>query len=331
MCRSCSLQHTLRRKVNALSMQYRNGPLKQLWLGFTDWLIEENNVSNALAKLPGYAATLAKVDRVLNESKLVENEHLAAALTAGDLQRSGLLASYLGSVGVLKSGNAERAAWSDGKRLTAAVTAVQHQPWAKVIDEYAVHLAAPRRMVSVRTQRIYLRSAIALMEFAGMDRVSKLTDQILADFVRKLPGHRASLSAWLRFLQETYQISRMLPKKRVITSKSLKAQVTAVATLLKALDSGLSARAKMAFLAKLLSLLYAIPLETVLHLSYADVLDNEGKISLKLGGRWIDLDSRVEKWVRWLLLENISDNSGYVFSGRRTGDAWSVSGVIYYL
>lgn len=331
VCSDCSMRRTLRRKANALSIQYKNDRLKQLWMGFSEWLIAENYVSKALAKLPSYAVTLAKVGRELGDGEEPSNAHLASALSASDLQQSGLLACYLGSVGVLTSDNTERAGWSDAKRIAAAVVAVRREPWGCEIDKFAAYLAKPDRAISIRTQRLYVRSAVALMEFAEVDRVAKVTEEKLAAFVRRRPGHRASLSAWLRFLKETHNISLALPKKRLPKLRSMKSQVDEVGTLLTALGSTKSPRAQMAFLAKLLSLLYAMPLETVLRLSSGEIVDSEDGLAIKFGNNLLSLDSRLEPWVRWLLIENLAAGTGYVFAGRRPGDAWSVDGVAYHL
>lgn len=331
VCTDCSMRRSLRRKANALSIQYKNDRLKQLWMGFSEWLIAENYASKALAKLPTYASTLAKVERELGDGEELCNAHLAHALCARDLQQSGLLASYLGSVGVLTSDNTERAGWSDAKRITAAVLSVRRERWGSEIDGFAAYLAKLDRAISIRTQRLYVRSAVALMEFAEVDRAAKVTDETLAAFVRRRPGHRASLSAWLGFLKGTHNISLTLPKKRLPKPRSMKSQVDEVSALLAALGSTNSPRAQMAFLAKLLSLLYAMPLETVLRLSSGDIVDSEDGLAIMLGDDLLRLDSRLERWVRWLLVENRASGTGYVFAGRRAGDAWSVAGAAYHL
>jgi hypothetical protein len=331
MCKPCGLKYALNRKAIALSSQYKNEHVKQLWLGFANWLVDEGKALPALGPLPSYALVLNKVDRVVNESEVIRNAHLATALTADDMNRAGLLAEYLGRVGVLTSNNVERTAWSDEKRIASMVAELRHFKWAKDIQEYSVYLADAGRKVSPRTQRIYLRAAVALMEFVGADKVSQVTDENLTEFIRKKPGHRASLSAWLRFLSESRQITLKLPGKRQAKPITMKASVDEVAGLQQALTTESSPRAQMAFLAKLISVLYAVPLETVLRLGHSDITDKEGVISINLRGQWLDMDSRVAKWVRWLLIENSSSNQGYVFPGRRKGDAWSTTGVGYYL
>lgn len=330
-CRPCSRAASVRHQANLLSALFHNIHVKQLWGSFTEWLISEGKAASGRISLTKYSSVLLKVDRLLNDGDAVENAHFASALTAGDMRRAELLAEYLARHGLMTSNRSDRAGWSDEKRIAAMITGASRQPWGKLIDEFANYLISAKSPISPQSRRVYVRAAVALMEFADIERVSQLSNDMIVRFLRRKPGHRASLCSWLRFLDEKRHIRRSLPKKRAPSQKTMKDSIDEVGSLLKGLTKSRSTRTQMAFLAKLLSVLYAVPLETVLHLEFHDLVDQGGAVSVRLGGQWVDLDARLEQWVRWLMIENNPMGQGYLFPGRLHGDAWSTTGVSYQL
>ncbi len=330
-CHPCSHRRTLRRKSKILGLQFRNVHLQKIWREFTEWLIVGGKTSVVLAALQRYAEPLVKIDHHVNESDKINNQHLSIALTAEDLRKAGLLAEYLTEIGVLKSGSAERATWSDKKRIRTAIAEVKGAAFLSDIEAYVTHLETNKTTLTARTMRMYVRAAVELMKFARVDSAGKLTGEILNAFIRKCPGYRASLSAWLRFLNERRGICLTLNAKKNGKPVSTNATIDTVAALLKAMEAEHSTRAQLAYLAKLLSVLYSIPLESILRIKKLDVVSQNERVLLALPGHQIELDKRIEKWVRLLLVENNSTTSGYLFCGRLSGDAWSITGVAYYL
>ena len=320
-CRTCARNAAISRQADLLSVRFHNINVKRLWASFSEWLIAEGKRDRV--SLTSYAAPLAKVDFSLNDVEPVENAHFASTLTAGELRQAELLTEYLARIGLLTSNSSDRAKWSDEQRIASMVATVSHMPWGKEIEAFSSHLRTAEPQIAPQSRRVYMRAAVALMEFAAVGKVSQVTDETISMFVRKKPGHRASLSRWLRFLAEKHQLLRSLPKKKSAKPKTMKGCVDEVGVLLDGLGTSSSSRTKMAYLSKLLSVLYAVPLLDILHLEFRDLIDREGSITIKLRGQWVHLDRRLENWVRWLLIENNSSGTGYLFPGRLHGDVWS--------
>jgi hypothetical protein len=284
-----------------------------------------------LAGLQRYAGPLVKIDHHVNENDRINNQHLSTLLIADDLRKAGLLAEYLALIGVLKSGSDERSTWSDKKRISDAIAEVQSAAWRADIDEYVTHLEANKTTLTARTMRMYVRAAVELIKFASVDSIGMLTGETLKAFIRKRPGYRASLSAWLRFLNEKRGIRLTLGAKKKGKLVSTNATINSVTALLDAMEAGHAARARAAYLAKLLSVLYSIPLEFILRIKMRDVEIQNEKTLLTLPDHKIEIDKRIEKWVRLLVAENTLADSEYLFHGRLNSDAWSTAGVAYYL
>ena len=279
VCHACSIRLTFQRKAEVLGAQYRNEHLKEIWLGFADWIIQDGKTLPLLRKLQSYASTLSKIEPYLGAWEHVSNQHLALALTADDLRRSSLLAKYLCQKSILTSNNFERAEWSDRKRILSALTDVSAKPWGKDIADYAAYLASGERQLTVRTQRVYVRAAIALMEFSRVASISALDNKMLVMFIRRYPGHRASLAAWLRFLKERRHHVFDLPQKKLKQTKATQKLIAQVKALLKMSEAPKTNKATI--LAKLLSVLFSIPFEHLVRSNRPPPLLAAKKLSYK--------------------------------------------------
>lgn len=326
-CKPCYLAIALRKKAHALSTQFRNKHIVQIWLAFPEWIITNEKTLKALGILHNHAEILAKIDKSIKPEQKLSDTILASTLTAEDVRTSGILAQYMIHDGILTSNNIQRKEWSEKNRISMMLVEASHYPWSNHIENYLTHLNTRKRKISLKTQIVYLRAAIELMKYSALDNINQLTNNTLDRFIRLQPGYRASLSTWLTFLMDKYEIKIQITQhKKTNKTKHPEKETKALLVSFQATNS---MKAKYSILAKLLSLLYSIPMEKILHLHVTDIIDNEG-IQLNLQGSWIKIDKRIEPMVRLLLIDNIPSGQLHVFPGRLFGDTLSVDAAKYY-
>ncbi|HQQ63865.1 MAG TPA: hypothetical protein PLF22_09855 [Pseudomonadales bacterium] len=317
----------MRKKAGFLSTHFKNGHIVQIWLGFSEWLITHEKTLKALGPLPNYANILAKIDQSIAADKWINDAVLSSTLTAGDIEKSGLLAEYLIHNGILTSNNIQRREWSEKNRISAMLAETLRYPWSNDISNYLVYLNQVTHKLSLKTQRVYLRAAIELMKYSTCNDAKQLTNNVLEEFLHLQPGYRASLAKFLRFLRKHHTTKINMPplKKLRATTSPIKE----IKTILASLHTAHSAKSKASIVAKLLSVLYSTPLETILRLRVTDIVDNDG-IRLNLHGSWIKVDKRVETVVRWLLINRAPSNQSHIFPGKLFGDTQSTDTTKYY-
>lgn len=240
------------------------------------------------------------------------------------------------SKAVLFLSNTLRITWSPGttddfaerRRIETMLDEVSDRNWGREIVSYAAALRSEtrKRALQQQTIRMYLRAAIALMEYCQKDAVSDLTAADCRRFEALHRGHCASLSpfyAWASLPPST--------AVRLTSTGGVKARENALLAkskmLMNALESSTSRTEGMALTAALISSLYGKPLRSVLKLRAAD-FSGESQSSVRLGGDQIRLDERLAKALaRWARHEA----GELVFVSPRRPGAMSESAVAHHI
>lgn len=331
-CLSCGMIRSLRKKTDALAGILQNADARRLLGKYVDWIVERQSVSKALRPLPKVAEMLGRVERLAQNDGAMTSEIIGKSLTTEEIRRAGLFGMFLAERGFITGSVQDRVAASDARRIDTALSEIRGRPWEKAIRQYADELSGPVKKLSLRSRRVYLRAAVELMTFAHVEGMSELTDRHIKHFLRSKPGHRASLFPWLSFVRERSGHELCIPKKAVRKEPTVKAVANGVGHLVSAIKAAPTKEARRALVAKLLSILYGVPLEHVLSLERKNMEELNGKVRLRFDDDWVTVDAPIDD----LLSEAVSYSannmgSARLFPGRMMNDGLSVGAVQHYL
>lgn len=331
-CLPCGMIRSLRKKADALSGMLRHPDTRRLLEGYVEWVIARQSTNMALGPLPRVADLLERVERRLPDGGPVLPGTIQEALTTEEIRRAGLFAMFLAERGLMPGSAGERAAASDARRIEAALAEIRGKPWEKAIREYAGELAASERKLAERSQRLYLRAAVELMTFSGIEGVRELTDEHIRKFLRSKPGHRASMFPWLSFVRERTNRKLSLPKRASRNEPTVGSVADSVGDLVTAARNAPTKKARRALIAKLLSILYDVPLERVVAMNRTDFDVTPEATRLRFGDDWVAVEAPIDA-----LLSCLVDGGGNepasakLFPGRLDVDGLSVSAVQYHV
>lgn len=108
-------------------------------------------------------------------------------------------------------------------RQQAIIARRQNEPFGPLLKEYANYLE--RHSVAIRSSRLYLRAAEALCTTQKLEGTKAWTPGTIEAFLRKKPGHAASLSRFVRFCRSE--------KNWNVEMSSQRERPTGVATIIK--------------------------------------------------------------------------------------------------
>ena len=331
-CLPCGMIRSLRKKADALVGILQNADARRLLQEFVEWVMVRQSASQVLRPLPKVVEMVGRVERLVQDFGVLTPAAIEKALTTEEIRRAGLFAMFLAEQGLIARSAQDRAAASDVRRIDMALSEIRGRPWEKAIRQFADELDGPARKLSPRSRRVYLRAAVELMTFAHIEEISELRDEHIRKFLRSKPGHRASLFSWVTFVGETCGHGLRIPKKPQRKEPTIKAVADRVGRLVLATRSAKTKEARRAYVAKLLSVLYGVPLERVLSMQRAKMDISDGKTKLLFEDSWVDVESPVDE----LLSDAVGEpcTGGVVvrlFPGRMGNDGLSVGAVQYHL
>lgn len=331
-CLPCRMIRSFRKKADALSDMLHHPETRRLLERYVEWAITRQSTNMAVGPLPKVVVLLEKIERQLPDGAQILPAMILEALTTEEIRRAGLFAMFLAERGLMPSSSGERAAASDSRRIEAALSEIRGKPWETEIREYAAELGAPERKLAARTRRIYLRAAVELMAFSDAKGLRELTDEHIRRFLRSKPGHRASIFPWLSFAREKTNRKLSVPKKKARKEPTIGSVAESVSYLVEAVRNALTMEARRALLAKLLSVLYDVPLEQVVDMARADLDIASEATRLRFGNDWVIVEKSVDDLMSYLIDASQSEAaSTKLFPGRLKVDGLSVGAVQYHL
>ncbi len=331
-CLRCGLIRSFRHKAEQLALLLFYSDTNTLLNAFVEWVIARNSVNQVLGSLPRILVILDRVEQFHTDSRSIDLSTIPSLLTTEEFRRSGLFGMFLRERGFFTESMQERAESSDIRRIESALLLAKGKPWEKSLRKYAVDFLAQKETLSARTRRLYLRSALALLNFSEVAKIADLTSDHVKAFLKSKPGHRASLFPWVKFVKEITGHSLAIPNKSASKEPSVNAIADMVGRLVSAIRSASTKKARLAMVAKLLSVLYGVPLEKVLSMDRRHLDISDGIVRLQIDNDWVKIAAPVDRFLSDAADESRSGkNSVKLFPGRMANDGLSVSAVKYYL
>jgi len=320
------MTRAIRRKADALAKLLLAGETRRLLEEYVGWVIERGSVRNAIASLSSAVEVLGRIESADDSSGVLTSDSVERVMTTEQVRRSGVFAQFLAEKSLLVRSATERAVASDLRRANNVLGEVKNQPWNEFIQSYASDLNAPNRKLSARSQRMYLRAAVGLLVHSEVRDVRELADGHIRSYLRSKPGHRASLFSLVSYMKEKYDHQLTIPPAKQKRAPSIRLVTEEVRHLSDGARSAKTIGARRAYVAKLISVLFGVPLEHVLSLDQTSLSRSPDGTRLQIKGQWMDLEAPIDE----LLLE-VAGESAKLFPGRLVTDSLSVSGVMYHI
>jgi len=221
----------------------------------------------------------------------------------------------------------------ENKRIDQSLAVQRDQPWYGELLQYRQHFTIANRKarpLAPKSIRVYVRSAITLMERSHVDSIRDLTQTLLLRVLRRSRGLQASLSPFVRFANRRFATVLELPPQSkpnaIRKEQALRKKVT---SLMKRLRSTAKRCEAKALLAQAISLVYQIPLRSLLSLRRKDLLQEDHHLSLRWNEAWLTLESSLaDQACRWLSQGEAGD---FLFPGRTKQQNLSTATVHYHV
>lgn len=332
-CLECAAKRSLRKKQHFLRSALTNEIAVSLSAEFIDWACNGGHAAKVSQGFAAYAGFFTRIE----DSSLgaLNDEVVKKHFSAEELRRLGYVTQFLSAQGYLRASGADRQAWSEERRVEDILQEARAIPCGAILVEYAAWLDnRGGKPLAIRTKRVYLRASMSWLSHAAITDLNQLDDSHLQAFLKVSPGQRASLMSFLHFLSERHDVllkMGLCKKKQSKSIESRKIQLTE--QLLSALQQDFPVKTKQACLAKLLSTLYTLPMETVLALPRAAITTVGNEMQLAVHGVVLNLDARITPYLSYYLLEagSVGRCDGKIFQGRNTSDYLSTSAVVFHL
>lgn len=331
-CLRCSFIRSLRRREAGLSKLLKQGAGIVLLAAFSDWCTRTDRSAKALAGFDIYAVAIARLDAALSADGVVDQALVASQFTHEELRRTGVFAQFLAEVG-LHPPPQDLKDRTENKKLAVLLAGIRGETFEKPVLSYLAALESGDRTLSRRSVRTYADAAIRLWASVNARNSRSITQEEVDSFLRRQPGYRNSISAYLGFLSSSQATTARLkvPKKKC-PPQSIRVARTAVEELQQKLKSSISQNARTAITGELLAELFGVHLNSILTLKHGDVRESPAGIEVNLGG-WIAMSDEIGHWVRkvWQLKGAASAPTDWLFPGRVIASPLSAAAVNYHL
>ena len=333
LCFNCSLKNRVERRIKLNLELLEQEWSRELYLAFTQRFITSGIYGSATRKIDRFAEYFHKIDRELKDPEEITQEKLFCMFGKEGLRRGYLITNFL-----INSSNLE---WSDEKFenlvemdwIEKILCAHIAEPWYSFMRSYYEELNGieqkNNKPLKLKTIRLYLYAACELFDFAEIKAETNITSKHVLAFYRKKPGHAASLRRFLNFVEEKLSIRLPVKKRKEKMSQIRKERILLEETkiLLEGIKSCRDFRKARSYFAKLISVLYQIPLSEVLKLKWVNVGYQDKPLVLNIGSDSIKIDNRLASYFFKWFVRDYPDK--FLFQGRNSNRHLSVDVVRY--
>jgi hypothetical protein len=331
LCFDCGIALAAHRSLELLEQMIVQPTSRILLNDFFSWLIASRRVSKAHTALPAATAILVQVEDGREYPLTVTPELVLEKSSLEDMRRSGLFAQFLAEALPNSDAFLKQRASAEQRSVDVLLQESNDRAWGGDVMDFYKDIESRSPNMPARTRKAYLRAAIELLKSAKVSKAMELSDEKVASFLAEKPGHRASLSAWVRFLRESRGTALKIERKRPRKPKAVGTVAEEVALLISRASKTASPRELRAVMAWLLKCLYGIPLDHVIALKKDAVGRFSGETTLTVRDSVIRLQSPVDRLVLRLLDDTDLPGSTWLFPGRNPKVPLSSSAVKYHL
>ena len=219
-CRECEGRERARRQIGELTAALKPPRIAARFASFGEWLVEQVDPEKAARNAPPSAAFFNEIGETWDD--VPDYGALVAHFGAEGLRRQRRVMRWLADQGLIAIDPRAREDDSERRRIAATTKRLPAgSKVANILNEY--HAALDERVeagtLSLRSMRLALALAATLLEAAHAAGNDLPTQETLDRLMRRVPGQRAALTGFVRWLRDTQGIAIALPPKSKATPR----------------------------------------------------------------------------------------------------------------
>lgn len=280
-CKACEARGRAWKRIR-LDLELLEQPwVRSRFEEFCVWAFPGPIRGNPATRIDRYAIFFADIDRHFSSPGEVCQTKLFELMGAERLRRCFMAVDFLSQRLPMTWSGSLLQQLVVQRRTLDACRKWQNQPWSTDIADYYRHLSGQSRpRLSPRTVRSYIQAAGRLFQLGGAASLRHVTQEHLHALLRRAPGLRASLAAFVRYAAGM-DVRLALPKRAGRSQRTREAALVArIRKVLTALEHASDPRSIRALLADAVSRLYQVPIEQVLSLTMLEVGVDAGVVTL---------------------------------------------------
>jgi hypothetical protein len=329
-CKPCYIRKLLLKKSELLSTMHRSPVTRQMWCDFIAWLESTKFVLKSLKNLANFSNLISRIDSLKMESGPLNDDIVMSLYSPEELRRAWIFSEYLAQMGILTSSNVGRRQISEKLRCKNILEKSRGHQFSRDLIGYYDSLSSNVPALAVGSIRNYLNSAFRFLILSKVDSARDLEAVHFRRLLRWRPGHAANLTRFISHFELSNKFRSVRPPKRQVKNP-LKSNSRLVDRLLLASNSTTSRRRRLAYFAKLISLVYGLPLDYVLTLKYSHFRVNGFGIFILISGNWVLLENEISLLFRSVIDLEEFDIERRLFPGRHGIDTLSSASIYYHV
>jgi hypothetical protein len=307
--------------VNAFEQEW----VKELFQGFIAYRKQQESLEATQRNMPHHVDFFSQIDTYFADLNEINTVSLTRALGSYQLSRYRLASDYLSRQLARPLEGQERIDCAEEERIFRQIRSCEAPHHYEVLSEY--HDSLKGRDLKPLTRRLYIKAARNLLE--STKHVTRITHKRLGKHLLKHPGHRASLSAFVRYLNTYHGRDLYIHTTSNRTKPNTSALASELKVLVQAATDATSHSARSAYVAKALALSFGLYLGDILKLKPEQVRATHDGIAICIRNSWYEVREPLQSLTRQVVA-NKAEHSDYVFSGKAHQYSMSPSTVWYY-
>ncbi|MCG5512346.1 hypothetical protein [Ectothiorhodospira shaposhnikovii] len=216
-CNICYWKALLTKRIDVNRAAFSHPEMADQMQKFSQWLGDQVGPNKAAISLKRYVPFFLEMEKTWS-SNLPKAEELLEHFGTIRLRKVLLIGQWLESEGISLSREQKYDA-ADQRRIREKLSVFdEDSPEGKILQGYYQHMAG-KTNTSVRSIRLALTPAIALLQLAREESLFPPDQSILNCYLSGKPGQRAAISGFVRHLRDHHGVEIELPSVTAVGAK----------------------------------------------------------------------------------------------------------------
>jgi hypothetical protein len=325
-CRQCDYSQRASRRVKFNLELFEASRLRNAYQSAAFNLIHNHKSGQITHKLDQLAVVFSKFEN--SGAEIIDEEAIYSVLAGDKTKAKSLHAQLLFKSFGLEWDELNYQNTKEVDRINSIIQRSLDKPFGQIVKEFSDQLLRQKKY-KPKTIRVYLACSVSFLESVfPYGEITEKKDEKVASFLLAHPGLRSSLRVFFNFLDTRYQVALEKAKPRKSSDKQLdKALRSNVALLGRKISSSLNISELKSLSAKYISLLYGIPLSSVLNSRVSEFHVAPGSLSWVYNDDIIHIEPAVsDKILKYFF----TDATSYLFFGQTRDKPLTESSVFYW-
>jgi hypothetical protein len=213
ICGECVYKNMLQRKAQYGS-RVLSPYMTDLYFRFAEWLKQRRGLLFAAIHLNRYLPYFSKLDDLAErQGRIPIYGEVVAELTVAATRANLLVTLFLDQGKIIPIDRKMQEKYSNIDMITRYCEHFKEGTWAqKVIDGYLQKLESKSVKTSIRSIRLAIGSAANLLSYSERLDESRVNTNVLHGYLWKYPGQRSSITGFVNYLNQKYQLKLEMPE-----------------------------------------------------------------------------------------------------------------------